>query len=92
MGLAQYALVKLTAVFANLARLGVFACGCPPSGSIQSFKSSIEMKRILGLPGGLFLLRQAGNIKARTPSIMVFRNFIRGIKLIYILFGWSNID
>ena len=44
----QYALVNVTPIFASRSKFGVFACGCPPSGLTQSFKSSTAMKRMLG--------------------------------------------
>src|SRR5688500_19327237 len=47
-GAWQWALVKVTPRAARRSRFGVFACGCPPSGPTQSFRSSTAMKRTLG--------------------------------------------
>ena len=48
-GAGQWALVKSTPEAASRSRLGVRACGWPPRQPIQSFKSSMAMKRTLGL-------------------------------------------
>ena len=47
-GFGQYACVKLTDCCAKRFRFGVLAWGWPPNGSIQSLRSSIEMKRTFG--------------------------------------------
>ena len=48
-GAGQCALVNSTPLAARRSRFGVFVCGWPPMQPIQSFRSSIEMNRTLGL-------------------------------------------
>ena len=56
-GAEAWARIKVTPRLASLSRLGVFVCGCPFIGPIQSFKSSEMMRRMLG-----FFASAAGQI------------------------------
>src|SRR5688572_8389869 len=47
-GAVIYALLKLKPRAASLSRFGVFACGWPFMGPIQSFRSSAMINRIFG--------------------------------------------
>ena len=56
-GAAQYALVNSIPFDASRSRFGVLTSGWPPRQPIQSFKSSIAMKRTFG-----FEVDAAGNV------------------------------
>jgi len=80
-GAEQCALVKSTPFCARRSRLGVFTSGWPPRQPIQSFKSSIAIKRTFGLSFVDLAEKPArGSANAAAPAAVSLRNSRRFIE------------
>ena len=64
-GAAQWALLNKMPEAASRSKFGVRACGCPPRQPTQSFRSSIAMKRILGLAAASVFTTEAQSMRIK---------------------------